>query len=150
MDHEGYEVVSVGEADAGLEHLGARPFDVVLTDLRMPGVDGIEFIRRIRSVDAETICIVITGFGSAERSVEALDAGAFWFIDKNYERISSFGSLLEKALELRQLRSSNRQLQRQLQARYGLDNIVGESEALRRTLDVVRKVADTDATVGLM
>jgi DNA-binding NtrC family response regulator len=150
LDHEGYEVVSVGEADAGLEHLGARPFDVVLTDLRMPGVDGIEFIRRIRSMDAGTICIVITGFGSAERSVEALDAGAFWFIDKNYERISSFGSLLEKALELRQLRSSNRQLQRQLETRYGLDNIVGESEALRRTLDVVRKVADTDATVLLL
>jgi DNA-binding NtrC family response regulator len=139
--------VSAGDADTGVRHLEQRRFDVVLTDLRMPGVDGIEFVRRIRVLDPDAVCIVITGFGSAERSIEALEAGAFWFIDKNYERVSAFGELLAKALEFRRLKSSNQQLQRQLEARYGFDNIIGESEALHDTLDIVRKVSNSDATV---
>ncbi len=137
----------VGHADAGIAQLEVRAFDVVLTDLRMPGVDGVEFIRRLKQLDPEAVCIVLTGFGTPERSVEALAAGAFWFLDKNYERIAAIGPLLEKALELRLLRTSNRQLQRQLEVRYGFENIIGESQALNATLDIVRRVADTDVTV---
>ncbi len=147
LERQGYEVAAVGDADSGVEQLETRPFDVVLTDLRMPGVDGIEFIRRIRRLDPEAVCIVITGFGSAERSIEALRAGAFWFIDKNYERIAAIAPLLERALDFRRLRTSNRQLQKQLEVRYGFENIVGESEALRATLELVRRVADTDTTI---
>ena len=77
----------------------------------MPGTDGIELIRRARSHDPEAVCIVITGFGTPERSIEALQAGAFWFIDKDYEQIGAFGSLIEKALEHRRLRTRNHQLQ---------------------------------------
>jgi DNA-binding NtrC family response regulator len=112
----------------------------------MPGLDGIAFVRRVRALDPEAVCLVITGFGSPERSIEALQSGAFWFIEKNYERIACLGPLVEKALEFRRLHGANRQLQRQLETRYGFDNIVGESEALRATLDVVRKVADSEAT----
>jgi DNA-binding NtrC family response regulator len=150
LERDGYEVVSAADADDGIASLESLSFDVVLTDLRMPGVDGIEFIRRIRRLDPEAMCIVITGYGSAERSIEALQAGAFWFLDKNYEQVGTFGALLEKALEFRRLKSSNRQLQRQLEARYGFDNIIGEADSLRAMLDVVRKVADTDATVLIL
>jgi DNA-binding NtrC family response regulator len=89
----------------------------------------------------------VTGFGTPERSIEALDAGAFWFIEKDYERIGCLGPLIAKALEFRRLHSANRQLQRQLESRYGFENIVGHSDSLRATLDTVRKVADSDATV---
>ena len=147
IENAGYEVSAVGDAATGMERLEARHFDLVLTDLRMPGVDGIEFLKQIRDHDPELISIVITGFGTAERSIEALEAGAFWFVEKNYERIATFGSLIEKALELRSLRNSNQQLQRQLKLRYGLGSIIGESEALYAALEIVRKVADTDATV---
>jgi len=147
IETEGFKVVAVGDAESALERIEARHFDLVLTDLRMPGVDGIEVLRRIRNVDPDIVSIVITAFGSPERSIEALEAGAFWFIEKNYERIATFGSLIEKALELRALRSSNQQLQRQLELRYGLEAIIGESAALHESLEVVRKVADTDATV---
>lgn len=150
LESEGYVTTSVADAESGIERLEEKAFDLVLTDLKMPGVDGIEFIGRIRKVDPGAVCIVITGFGSPEHSVEALDAGAFWFVDKSYERIATFGPLIEKALENRRLRSSNQQLQRQLEARYGFENIVGESEALRAAIDVVRKVADTDATVLIL
>jgi len=144
---EGYATTAVVDAESGIEALESHPFELVLTDLRMPGVDGVEFIGRILKLDPNAVCIVITGFGSPERSVEALKAGAFWFVDKSYERIATFGPLIEKALENRRLRSSNQQLQRQLEARYGFENIIGESDVLRQAIDVVRKVADTDATV---
>ena len=150
LNSEGYQTVSVGDAESGIERLESESFDLILTDLRMPGVDGIELIRRIRKLDPDAVCIVITGFGSPERSIEALDAGAFWFIDKSYERIATFDPLIQRALEQRRLGTSNIQLQRQLEVRYGLDNIVGESEALRSSLDLVRKVADTEATVLIL
>ena len=147
LEHEGYAVLSAGDPDAAIHAIETQSIDLLLTDLRMPGTDGIELIRRARSHDPEAVCIVITGFGTPERSIEALQAGAFWFIDKDYEQIGAFGSLIEKALEHRRLRTRNHQLQQQLRVRYGFENIVGHSEGLRAALELVRKVADTDATV---
>jgi len=147
LEHEGYAVLSAGDPDTAIHAIETRSIDLLLTGLRMPGTDGIELIRRARSHDPEAVCIVITGFGTPERSIEALQAGAFWFIDKDYEQIGAFGSLIEKALEHRRLRTRNHQLQQQLRVRYGFENIVGHSEGLRAALELVRKVADTDATV---
>jgi DNA-binding NtrC family response regulator len=147
LEHEGYAVLSAGDSDSAIHAIETRTIDLLLTDLRMPGTDGIELIRRTRNHDPEAVCIVITGFGTPERSIEALQAGAFWFIDKDYEQIGAFGSLIEKALEHRRLRTRNQQLQQQLRVRYGFENIVGQSEGLRSALELVRKVADTDATV---
>jgi len=146
LESESFAVVAEGDPTAALERIEQRPFDLVLTDLRMPGLDGIAFVRRVRALDPEAVCIVVTGFGSPERSIEALHAGAFWFIEKSYERIGCLAPLIEKALEFRRLHGANRQLQRQLETRYGFENIVGESEALRATIDIVRKVADSEAT----
>ena len=147
MEAESFAVVAEGDPSAALERLEQRPFDLVLTDLRMPGLDGVAFIKRVRALDPEAVCIVVTGFPNPERSIEALAAGAFWFIEKNYDRIAALGPLVEKALEFRRLHGANRQLQRQLETRYGFENIVGESESLRALLDKVRKVADSEATV---
>jgi len=147
LEGDGFAVVAEGDPGAALERLEQRPFDLVITDLRMPGMDGIAFVRRVRALDPEAVCIVVTGFGSPERSIEALDAGAFWFIEKSYERLACLGPLIAKAIEFRRLHGANRQLQRQLETRYGFENIVGESEILRNTLDTVRKVADSEATV---
>src|SRR5512147_3137749 len=94
LEGESFAVVAEGDPNAALERLEQRPFDLVLTDLRMPGLDGIAFIRR-------------------ERAIEALNTGAFWFIEKSYERIACLGPLVEKALEFRKLHGANRQLQRQ-------------------------------------
>jgi DNA-binding NtrC family response regulator len=147
LESEGFSVVAEGDPSAALERLEQKSFDLFVTDLRMPGIDGIAFVRRVRAIDPDAVCIVVTGFGTPERSVEALDAGAFWFIEKDYERIACLGPLVAKALEFRRLHSANRQLPRQLESRYGFDNIVGHSDSLRATLDTVRKVADSDATV---
>jgi DNA-binding NtrC family response regulator len=150
LENEGYAVTSVGDPESAIEAIESRTIDLLLTDLRMPGTDGIELIRRTRRYDPEAVCIVITGFSTPERSIEALRAGAFWFIDKNYEQISAFSSLIEKALEHRRLRARNQQLQQQLRVRYGFENIIGHSEGLRAALETVRKVSDTDATVLIL
>ena len=101
LDAAGHEVTSVGDPQSALQKLEEGTFELVLTDLKMPGMDGIALIERIQRIDPDILSIVITGFGTTDRSIEALDRGAFWFIDKSYERISSFGLLVNKALEFR-------------------------------------------------
>ena len=124
LDASGHDVTSVRDPQSAVQKLEEGAFELVLTDLKMPGMDGIALIERIQQVDPDILSIVITGFGTTDRSIEALNRGAFWFIDKSYDRISSFGPLVDKALEFRRLKTSNRQLQRQLQAKYGLSSII--------------------------
>jgi DNA-binding NtrC family response regulator len=150
LQGEGYEVVTAADGEEGLERLSDDRFDLVLTDLKMPGVDGLDFLRRARELQQDVAVIVITGFGSPERSLQALRTGAYWYIEKSYEDMSTVGHLVNQALELHHLRAANRQLQRQLRVRYGFDNIVGTSQALRETLDLVRRVAETEATVLIL
>ncbi len=147
LDTQGHEVVSLGDPQNALQRLQDQSFDLVLTDLKMPGMDGIALIERARQIDPELLSIVITGFGTTDRSIEALEHGAFWFIDKDYDRISSFGLLVDKALEFRHLKDSNRQLQRQLEVKYGPASIIGESAVMQTMLDAVSKVAPTEARV---
>ena len=150
LEGESYTVVAEGDPAAALERVEQRNFDLVLTDLRMPGIDGVAFVRRVRAIDPEAVCIVVTGFGTPEHSIQALNAGAFWFIEKSYERMACLAPLIEKALEFRRLHGANRQLQRQLETRYGFDAIVGESEALRATIELVRRVADSEVTTLIL
>ncbi len=147
LEEQKYDVSSKGDPQSALQLLEERPYDLLLTDLKMPGMDGIALIDRVRQIDPDILSIVITGFGTTDRSIEALHHGAFWFIDKSYDRIASFGLLVEKALELRRLKSSNRQLQRQLEVKYGLSSIIGDSAAICDMLDTICKVAPTEARV---
>jgi DNA-binding NtrC family response regulator len=150
LEGEGYEVATASDGEEGLDRLSEERFDLVLTDLRMPGTDGLDLVRRARELQADVAVIVITGYGSPERSIEALRTGAYWYIEKSYEDMSTVGHLVNQALELQKLRVTNRQLQSQLRVRYGFDNIVGTSQPLRETLDLVRRVAETDATVLIL
>ena len=150
LEGEDYELATASDAEEGLERLSEDRFDLVLTDLKMPGLDGLDFLRRARELQRDVAVIVITGFGSPERSLEALRTGAFWYIEKSYEDMSTVGHLVNQALELQHLRATNRQLQCQLRVRYGFDNIVGTSQALRETLDLVRRVAETEATILIL
>ena len=115
----------------------------------MPGIDGIELLRQIGELEADLPCILITGHGSAEASVEALGAGAFWYLEKPFDQanLDVVRGLVQQAIEYGRLKSENRALHGQLRARYKFENIIGKSAALRSVLDTVDKVADTDSTV---
>ena len=127
----------------------AQPVDLVLSDIQMPGINGLELIRQIRDVAPDLPCIVITGYGGAEQSVEALRAGAFWYLEKPFDQghLDVVRRLVEQAIEVGRLKAENRLLQQQLRSQHRFENIVGNSKALRGVIDLVSKVADSDATV---
>jgi len=145
----GHNVITARDATEALVAVAEHSIDLVLSDIQMPGINGLELVRQIREIAPDLPCIVITGYGSAEQSVEALRAGAFWYLEKPFDQghLDVVRRLVEQAIEVGRLKSENRMLQRQLQSRYQFENIVGSSPALHSVLDVVAKVAETDSTV---
>jgi DNA-binding NtrC family response regulator len=145
----GCTVSAARDAQEAMSIVAAQPADLVLCDVKMPGVNGIELVRQIRDFDPDLPCIVITGYGTAENSVEALRAGAYWYLQKPFDQgsLDVVRRLVEQAIEHGRLKAENRRLHHQLRERYRFENIVGQSPGLRRVLELVEKVADTDATV---
>jgi DNA-binding NtrC family response regulator len=145
----GCSVVTARDAAEAMAVVSGQPVDLVLCDVKMPGVNGIELVRQIRELDPDLPCIVVTGYGSAENSVDALRAGAYWYLEKPFDQVSLdvVRRLVEQAIEHGRLKTENRRLHHQLRERYRFENVVGQSQALRRVLELVDKVADTDATV---
>jgi DNA-binding NtrC family response regulator len=145
----GHRVSCARDASEAMSVVAADHLDLVLCDVRMPGIQGLELVRQIHDLQPDLPCIVITGYGSAEASVDALRAGAFWYLEKPFDQTSLdvVRRLVEQAIEHGRLKAENRLLQRQLRTRYRFENIVGTSGALRAALELVEKVADTDSTV---
>src|ERR1700685_118784 len=140
----GYEVEQAGTAEAALK-LADRA-DVIITDLRLPGLSGLELLQNLRSQDLRTPVIVMTAFGSIETAVEAMKSGAVDFLPKPFS-MDHLMTVVNKALEVRTLRDENRELRAELSQRYEFDNIIGRSDAMREIFATVERVAPTRATV---
>ncbi|HBZ70298.1 MAG TPA: DNA-binding response regulator [Deltaproteobacteria bacterium] len=149
LSRMGLAVSMARDASEALALVSGQPVDLVLCDVRMPGINGIELVRQLKDLEPDIPCIVITGYGSPEHSVEALRAGAFWYLEKPFDQdhLDVVRRLVEQAIEHGRLKAENRLLQNQLRSRYRFENVVGTSAALRRVLDTVEKVADTESTV---
>ena len=145
----GHEVSEARDATEALNAVADGDFDLVLADLRMPGLNGLELVRQLQDIQPDLPCIVVTGFGSPENSVDALRAGAFWYLEKPFDQsnLDVIRRLVDQAIEHGRLKAENRSLHRQLRSKYRFENIVGTSGALRRVLDLVAKVAESDSTV---
>src|SRR5579862_7910351 len=142
----GFEVEQAGTAEEALK-LADRA-DVIITDLRLPGLSGLEMLQQLRGQDLRTPVIVMTAFGSIETAVEAMKAGAVDFLPKPFS-LDHLMTVVNKALELRTLRDENRELRAELSQRYQFDNIVGRSESMREIFSTITRVAPTRATVLL-
>jgi len=145
----GHMVTTARDATEALAVVSQQGVDLVLADIQMPGINGLELVRQVREISPDLPCIVVTGYGTPKNSVEALRAGAFWYLEKPFDQghLDVVRALVDHAIEFGRLKSENRILQKQLISRYGFDAIVGNSRALRDALDVVSKVAATDSTV---
>jgi DNA-binding NtrC family response regulator len=145
----GHQVSTARDASEAMQLVTHEPVDLVLCDVKMPGISGLELVRQIHEVHPDLPCIVITGYGGAEASLEALRAGAYWFLEKPVEPAHHdvLRRLAAQAIEHGRLKTENRLLQRQLHGRYHHENLIGASRPLRDVLDVVERVADTDSTV---
>lgn len=142
----GYDVASAPNGEAGIKALDGNYFDLVFTDLMMPGIGGMDVLQHVVTRSPKTLCIILTGYGTIESSVEAIKNGAFDYITKP---ITSKALLVavEKALDFQSLKEENTRLKKELQKKYRFNNIVGTSKAMRKVFDLIEKVADTDGTV---
>ena len=143
---EKYEVEEAANGKIAFEMLKESSFDLVITDLEMPVMKGIELLDEIRKINLQTNTIVITAYGSMETAIAALRSGASDYILKPIE----FDELLikvKKLFEVRDLHLENRILRRELQREYDYTNIIGKSQALAQIFDMIKAVADTDSTV---
>jgi two-component system response regulator AtoC len=148
LTDRGYEARAVASGEDALRELAAREYDLVLTDVRMPGMGGLELLRRIQAQDPEQLVIVMSAYGSQEAALEAMKAGAYDYLSKPF-RPDEVVLVLRKAEERERLARENRRLRGELQGAYRPEAIVGTSLAMGELLKQVRKLAPQRATVLL-
>lgn len=146
LTREGYDVQTATSAEIALQLLENRDFDVVLTDLRMRGMDGLELVREIRTTRPETQVILMTAFGGVDTAIEAIKAGAYHFVAKPV-KLPEVGALVRKALAERDLRRENRQLRQAVEERYTFGQLLGKSAVMQRLFALLERLAATNSTV---
>jgi two-component system response regulator AtoC len=147
LEPEGYSVETYLNAEEALKRLESGSVDVLITDLMMPGIDGLNVIERTRAIDKDIVIIVITAYSSVESAVRAIRAGAYDFIPKPFDP-EHLLIILRRAIEARNLRIENIGLKKRLD---GTDReIIGNSQAIRYVLSMIEKVRNTDGTVLLI
>ena len=142
----GFDVDKAATAEEGLKVVDRA--DLVLTDLKLPNMDGLHFLELIRRQNTQVPVVMMTAFGSVETAVESMKAGATDFLMKPFS-LDHLMQVLEKALEIRDLRDENRKLKAELGRRYEFDNIIGRSGAMQEIFDAIERVGPTRATVLL-
>jgi DNA-binding NtrC family response regulator len=146
LQSAGFETDLAGSAEDALRCVDRA--GLVITDLRLPGMDGLEFLSLIRRQNSQTPVIVMTAFGTVENAVEAIKSGAFDFLMKPFS-LDHLMAVINKALEVRALRDENRKLREELGFRYEFDNIIGRSAQMQEIFATIERVAPTRATVLL-
>jgi DNA-binding NtrC family response regulator len=141
-----YDTYVAEDIRGAMDVLEREPIELMLTDLRLGGDDGMKLIERALKLPHPPICIMMTAYGSVDTAVEAMKRGAYDFVTKplNLDKVEM---LIARALASRKMEQENRTLRQQVDERYGLENIIGESPALREVLDTIRQVAPSSANV---
>src|SRR5436189_1349479 len=138
LTREGYRVILASDGNAALERLQAGGVDLVLTDLKMPGLSGIELLRAVKAIAADVDVILLTVFGTVEEAVKAMKEGAYDFLTKPFQRAQLL-RLIRQALERRVLIQQNRALQQRLDDLLAQGAVVGSSPAFRRMMTLVER-----------
>jgi len=146
---EGYQVDIASTGPEGIEKAAQKRYDLILTDLKLPGADGIKVLSEVKESDPEASVIVMTAFGTVETAVEAMKMGAFDFLTKPFDT-DRLSLLIRRALENRRLMAENILLREELAQNLGLTEIIGKSEKIKEATALVQKVAGSDTTVLLM
>ena len=145
-----YDVYLAEDAKSATELLEREHFDVLLTDFRLPGEDGMKLITRAKSLSRPPICILMTAYGSEEVAVEAMKRGADDYIAKGRMQIDELEMRIARALKQQKLEAENVSLHERLDSKFGMENLIGESPAMQEVLDTVRQAAPSTATILLL
>src|SRR6266705_2632076 len=143
---EGYQVTTVNSGREGLERVKSENFDVVITDIKMPGMDGIQLLQGIKKHDATLPVVIMTAYASQQSAIDAVNMGAFQYLIKNAKN-DEIKLVVRNALELRKVRTENYYLKRELKRGHEEKIIIGSSEEMERVFKMVEKVADSEATI---
>ncbi len=143
---EGYQVETAEDADMALRHLGEWQPDLIITDIHMPGMDGLALLASVREKAPDILVILLTAYGSLKTAVDAIKAGAFDYLSKPFV-VDDIRLVVRRALEHKKLLRENRSLRDQLRERYRFDNLVGSSPGMVAVYKLVARVAETDSTV---
>ncbi|MGD8256839.1 MAG: sigma-54 dependent transcriptional regulator [Desulfobacterales bacterium] len=146
LEDEGYEILTALSGQEALEIQKASDLDLVLTDMKMPGMDGIKLLENIKAIDPDLPVIMMTAHGTVDKAVEAMQKGAYSYILKPFdnERLTIY---TKKAISMYQVVKDNRRLRDEVETKYRFGNIIGKSKAIRKVFDTIRKVAPSGATV---
>jgi two-component system NtrC family response regulator len=146
LEDEGFEVLTALGGREALEVHKTSDLDLILTDMKMPEMDGIELLERIKSVDPDLPVIMMTAHGTVDKAVEAMQKGAYTYVLKPFdnERLIIY---VQKAISMYQVVKENRRLRDAVESQYHFGNIIGKSKKMREIFDAIQKVAPTSATV---
>ena len=146
LKREGYEVLTAPNGREALETLKKGQVDLVISDIQMPEMSGMELLTSAKEIDPEMQIIMITAFGSTETAVEAMKLGAYDYIQKPF-KIDEVKIIIRQALERKSLRMENQQLKKELGTKYAFDNIIGGAPPMMRIYEMVKRVANTKSSV---
>jgi two-component system response regulator HydG len=146
LGKERYEVVAADCGEKAIEKFREENFHVVITDIKMPGMDGIQVLTKLKEIDPSVPVILMTGHASMDTAIEAVNKGAFAYLLKQ-ARNDEIKQLVKKAIEMRLLRNENRRLKQEIKKSNSKRPIIGKSERIRQVFSLVDKVAETDSTI---
>jgi two-component system response regulator PilR (NtrC family) len=149
LRREGYRIEAASGGNEAIASIKARAFDVIITDLRMPDVDGLTILAEAKRIRPDTEVIVVTAFSTTETAIAAMKAGAHDYLTKPF-KIDEVGLVVDRAMEKRRLSRENVALRDEIKGRYKLDRLLGKSPPMQRVFDVLRKVASSRASVLLV
>jgi len=146
FEKEGYQVTACKDGESGLAEMQKQEFDLVLTDLRMPGIDGMDVLRYMRETTPETPVIMITGHASLDSAVDAMKAGAYHYISKPF-RLDEAREVVRGALNLRKIKRENQELKQRIEHLSHQTTIISQDLGMQRLLETARQIAEADCSV---
>jgi two-component system response regulator PilR (NtrC family) len=149
LRREGYRIEAAAGGKEAIAALKARTFDLVITDLRMPDLDGLSILAQAKQLHPDTEVVVVTAFSTTETAIAAMKAGAHDYLTKPF-KIDEVGLVVTRAMEKRRLARENLALRDEIKGRYKLERLLGKSPPMQRVFDILRKVASTRTSVLLI
>lgn len=146
LEKEGYAVRTASNARKALQLIEQQIFSVIISDIKMPGMDGLQLLEEVRKISPDTLVLMITAFGSTDTAIEAMKKGALDYIIKPF-KVDKIKIIIRNALKKIELEQENALLRRELFAREGLDRIIGKSPVIESVFEIIRKTADSKSNV---
>jgi two-component system response regulator AtoC len=149
LKKQGYDVITAASGEEAIRQVQEDAPALMLLDIQLPGMDGLQVLEKVKELDDEIIVVMVTALGVLETAVKAMRLGAHDYINKPFN-LDELSIIVKKALETRQLRKEVAHLRSAQESKFGIDNIIGESRHMKQVLDMVRKVAKSDASTVLI